>query len=186
MDISRNVPGKVISAPNLTAEKPALLDVLPSVVQNGEYVGSGEYVQHGNKSRTVVRYDYFETPVSINGQNYIAKFDVEIIPGANNYRTHQLINIDLSTPEARLAGQSPVPSSNVTGPVEGTRSLNSDSTIISGTEDVNADPLDADLSSDQLAQILFGNARQNATDAQTPIPLRRDDSRGNLANPLAV
>ena len=41
VDINNNVPGKVISDPNLTAEKLALLDILPQVVENGEYVGSG-------------------------------------------------------------------------------------------------------------------------------------------------
>ena len=40
VDINSNVPGKVISDPNLSAEKLALLDVLPEVVRNGEYVGS--------------------------------------------------------------------------------------------------------------------------------------------------
>ena len=137
VDINSNVPGKVISDPNLTAEKLALLDMLPEVVQNGTYVGSGEYVQHSGRSRPGVRYDYFETPVTLNGQNYIAKFDVEVLPGANNYRTHQLINMDLTTPEARLAGQTPVPSSDASGPVEGTRPLNSDSTIAPGAEIVN-------------------------------------------------
>lgn len=137
VDINSNVPGKVISDPNLTAEKLALLDMLPEVVQNGTYVGSGEYVQHSGRSRPGVRYDYFETPVTLNGQNYIAKFDVEVLPGANNYRTHQLINMDLTTPEARLAGQTPVPSSDASGPVEGTRPLNSDSTIAPGAENVN-------------------------------------------------
>ena len=138
VDINSNVPGKVISDSNLTAEKLALLDMLPQVVQNGEYVGSGEYVQHSGRSRPGVRYDYFETPITVNGQNYIAKFDVEVLPGANNYRTHQLINMNLTPSEARLAGQSPVPSSNMSGSVEGTRPLNSDSTIAPGAENVNA------------------------------------------------
>lgn len=44
---------------------------------------------------------------------------------------------DLTTPEARLAGQTPVPSSDASGPVEGTRPLNSDSTIAPGAENVN-------------------------------------------------
>lgn len=51
VDINSNVPGKVISDPNLTAEKLALLDILPQVVENGEYVGSGEYVQHSSKKK---------------------------------------------------------------------------------------------------------------------------------------
>ena len=44
VDINKAVPGKVVSDPHLTAEKLALLDILPEIVQRGEYVGSGEYV----------------------------------------------------------------------------------------------------------------------------------------------
>jgi len=81
-----------------------LLEMLPEVVRNAEYVGSGEYVQHSGKVRPVIRYDYFETPVDVDRGSYIAKFDVEVLPGANNYRTHQIVNIDLISPEASLAG----------------------------------------------------------------------------------
>ena len=91
VDINNNVPGKVISDVNLTAEKLSLLSNLPDVVRNGIYVGSGEYTQHSGRNRPGIRYDYFETPVQINGTDYIAKFDVEVLPGANNYRTPQVI-----------------------------------------------------------------------------------------------
>lgn len=138
VDINGNVPGKVISDPNLTVEKLALLDILPEVVRSGEYVGSGEYVQHSGKNRPSIRYDYFETPVTIYGQDYIAKFDVEVVPGANNYRTHQVTKIDLTPAEASLAGPAPAASSEASSPVEGTRPLNSDFTIPQGTNAVNS------------------------------------------------
>ena len=142
VDINNNVPGKVISDTNLTAEKLALLDILPQIVQNGEYVGSGEYVRHGSREKPVVRYDYFETPIEIDGRTYIAKFDVEAYPTVNNYRTHQIAKIDLTQAKGRLAGPAPVPSSAVSGPVEGTRPLNVDSTIPQSAEHVNSvDPL---------------------------------------------
>ena len=137
VDINSNVPGKVISDPNLTAEKLALLDMLPEVVRNGTYVGSGEYVQHGRKQAAAIRYDYFETPVIINGQNFIAKFDVEVLPMANNYRTHQIIKIDLTPDGAKHPGPTPGLSRTASSPVEGTRPLNSDSTIAPGAENVN-------------------------------------------------
>lgn len=137
VDINSNVPGKVISDPNLTAEKLALLDMLPEVVRNGTYVGSGEYVQHGRKQGAAIRYDYFETPVTINGQNFIAKFDVEVLPMANNYRTHQIIKIDLTPDGAKHPGPAPGLSRTASSPVEGTRPLNSDSTIAPGAEIVN-------------------------------------------------
>ena len=142
VNIGNKVLGKVISDPNLTAEKLALLDILPQVVQNGEYVGSGDYVQHGQKETVAIRYDYFETPVEINGASYIAKFDVEVVPGANNYRTHQVIKMELTPAEASLAGPAPAASPETSIPVEGTRPLNSDSTIPQSAEHVNSvDPL---------------------------------------------
>ena len=137
VDINNNVPGKVISDPNLTAEKLALLDILPQVVENGEYVGSGAYVQHGSKKKKTVRYDYFETPVAINGHSYIAAFDVEIEPNVNNYRTHKLIKIDLKESSGPDVGPVPTATETPSSPVEGTRPLNFDSTIPQGADSVN-------------------------------------------------
>lgn len=116
VDINNNVPGKVISDGDLTAEKLALLDVLPEIVRRGEYVGSGQYVPHGSRNKPVVRYDYFETVVHIGGGQYVARFDVEAYPAVNNYRTHKIINVDLTSSEGRLAGQTPVPSSDASRP----------------------------------------------------------------------
>lgn len=115
VDINNNVPGKVINDKNLTAEKLALLENLPEVVRKGTYVGSGKYEQHGSRQKPTIRYDYFETPVTINGEPYIARFDVEVLPGANNYRTHQVVEIDLTHAKARWAGTVPVPSSDTSG-----------------------------------------------------------------------
>ena len=152
VDINNNVPGKVISDVNLTAEKLSLLSNLPDVVRNGTYVGSGEYTQHSGRNRPGVRYDYFETPVQINGTDYIAKFDVEVLPGANNYRTHQVIKMDLTPAEARLAGPAPVPSSAASSPVEGTRPLNANDSIAQGAENVkNGGAAEFDTPGDAVA-----------------------------------
>lgn len=152
VDINNNVPGKVISDVNLTAEKLSLLSDLPDVVRNGTYVGSGEYTQHSGRNRPGVRYDYFETPVQINGTDYIAKFDVEVLPGANNYRTHQVVKMDLTPTEARLAGPSPVPSSAASSPVEGTRPLNANDSIAQGAENVkNGGAAEFDTPGDAVA-----------------------------------
>ena len=107
VEIGSKVPGKVINDPNLSAEKLALLDVLPQVVNDAEYVGSGEYVTENKNFKPVVRYDYFETTVKINGTPYFARFDVEVMPDVNNYRTHQIVNVDLTTPEGSLVGPEP-------------------------------------------------------------------------------
>ena len=98
VSIGNKVPGKVISDPNFSAEKLALLDILPEIVTNADYVGSGEYDGTGKKVLPVTRYDYFETSVIIDGKDYIAKFDVEILPEINNYRTHQIVRVDLISP----------------------------------------------------------------------------------------
>lgn len=163
VDINNNVPGKVISDVNLTAEKLSLLSNLPDVVRNGTYVGSGEYTQHSGRNRPGVRYDYFETPVQINGTDYIAKFDVEVLPGANNYRTHQVIKMDLTPAEARLAGPAPVPSSAASSPVEGTRPLNANDSIAQGAENVkNGGAAEFETPGDARYDNL-GSARQGFT-----------------------
>ena len=136
VDIGNKVLGKVISDTKLTPEKLALLGNVSEVVQNGTYVGSGEYTQHSGKDRPTIRYDYFETPVSINGESYIAKFDVEVVPGANNYRTHQVVKMDLTPTEASLVGPEPTASSAASSPVEGTRPLNANNSIAQGAENV--------------------------------------------------
>jgi hypothetical protein len=136
VDIGNKVLGKVISDTKLTPEKLALLGNVSEVVQNGTYVGSGEYTQHSGKDRPTIRYDYFETPVSINGESYIAKFDVEVVPGANNYRTHQVVKMDLAPTEASLVGPEPTASSAASSPVEGTRPLNANDSIAQGAENV--------------------------------------------------
>lgn len=136
VDIGNKVLGKVISDTKLTPEKLAFLGNVSEVVQNGTYVGSGEYTQHSGKDRPTIRYDYFETPVSINGESYIAKFDVEVVPGANNYRTHQVVKMDLTPTEASLVGPEPTASSAASSPVEGTRPLNANDSIAQGAENV--------------------------------------------------
>ena len=174
VDINNNVPGKVISDVNLTAEKLSLLSNLPDVVRNGTYVGSGEYTQHSGRNRPGVRYDYFETPVQINGTDYIAKFDVEVLPGANNYRTHQVVKMDLTPTEARLAGPSPVPSSAASSPVEGTRPLNANDSIAQGAENVKNGE-----SRDILSEILFGKKRADLntmTEAQQDAIFRANEA----------
>lgn len=152
VDIGNKVLGKVISDTKLTPEKLALLGNVSEVVQNGTYVGSGEYTQHSGKDRPTIRYDYFETPVSINGESYIAKFDVEVVPGANNYRTHQVVKMDLTPTEASLVGPEPTASSAASSPVEGTRPLNANDSIAQGTENVkNGDASWFDTPGDAVA-----------------------------------
>ena len=162
VDIGNKVLGKVISDGSLTAEKLSLLSNLSDVVRNGIYVGSGEYTQHSGKDRPVVRYDYFETPVSIGGESFVAKFDVEVYPFNNNYRTHQVIKMDLTPAEGSLVGLKPTASSAASSPVEGTRPLNANDSIAQGAENVKNGE-----SRDILSEVLFGKKRADM-DAMTP------------------
>lgn len=173
VDIGNKVLGKVISDGSLTAEKLSLLSNLPDVVRNGTYVGSGEYTQHSGKDRPVVRYDYFETPVSIGDESFVAKFDVEVYPFNNNYRTHQVIKMDLTPAEGSLVGPKPTASSAASSPVEGTRPLNANDSIAQGTENVKNG-----ASRDILSEVLFGKKRADLntmTEAQQDAIFRANE-----------
>lgn len=105
VSVSKNAVGKVISDKNMSAEKLAVFDMLDDIVQNGEYVGSNEYHQKGRKKKDTIRFDMFETPVTIDGRQYIVTFDVEVFPSTNNYRTHKVINeMDLVPAETTDTG----------------------------------------------------------------------------------
>ena len=163
VDINNTVPGKVISDPNLTAEKLAVLGDLTEIVQNGNYVGSGEYVPHGDKKKLTVRFDYFETPVTIDGNQYIASFDVEVFPNTNNYRTHKLNKMELSPVTNADVGPAPTASVVETTPVEGTRPLNANDSIAQGAENVkNGAAAEFDTPGDARYDNL-GSARQGFT-----------------------
>ena len=103
--VNMNVAGKLAGDPNPSAEKFAVLKNIDSIIENAAYVGSGDYVLHGTKNKNVTRYDYFETEVNINGKPYVVAFDVEVVPGKNNYRTHKVLNeinlMETSTGETR-------------------------------------------------------------------------------------
>ena len=91
--VNKSAINKIISDPNMSAEKLAVIEFLDDVIANGEYVGSGNYVAKPNrKKKDIIRYDYFETQAAIGDGEYIVTFDVEVIPGRNNYRTHKVIN----------------------------------------------------------------------------------------------
>ena len=114
VDINNGVPSKVISDVNHAPEKLALLEMLPSVVENGEFVGST------NGKKKVTRYDHFETPVTIHGKPYIVLFETEVYPGANNYKTHRIVNMELTQQSGEVTGTppaSPESASTPTAPI---------------------------------------------------------------------
>lgn len=108
--VGKKVPGKLISDPNFSAEKMSVLSKLRSVIKNATYVGSGVHEGDG------IRYDYFETDITINGKPYVAAFDVEVLPGTNNYRTHKIVNMELMQDTTSLVGPVPTASVNTSTP----------------------------------------------------------------------
>lgn len=104
-----NLIGKVISDRGLTAEKLSVLNSLEEVIENAEYVGSGVYDAAGKKTKDVVRYDYFETPVEIGGEEYVAALNVEARNVENRFRTYRLESIELHPAGVPRTG--PVPAS---------------------------------------------------------------------------
>lgn len=90
--LNTNVIDKVISDPNMSAEKLAVFSEIENIVKNAQYLGSGEYIAHGAKTKPAIRYDYFEAQATIGGNEYTVSFDVEVYPDRNNYRTHRVIN----------------------------------------------------------------------------------------------
>lgn len=92
VDVNKSSVRKVISDSNLNIQKLAVLDNVENVISNGRYVGSSAYERKGEKKKLTTRFDYFETPVNIGDQEYVAAFDVEVFPNVNNYRTHKVIN----------------------------------------------------------------------------------------------
>ena len=98
VNLNKKIVGKIVSSKPET-ENLAIIGRLDEIVTNGKYVGSGKYVPHGAKQKQTVRFDYFETLIRIDGKDYVARFDVEVFPDVNNYKSHDVVhdikNIDL-------------------------------------------------------------------------------------------
>lgn len=144
VDVNRKAIGKVISDPNLSIEKLAVLNNIEDIITNGMYVGSGNYEQKGKKEKYTKRFDYFETPVTIGGQEYISAFDVEVFPNVNNYRTHKVIDkMDLIATNSADVGPVPTAPEGVSSPYDNTipqkGDIVKDSIPQTGNKNVQAD-----------------------------------------------
>ena len=77
----------------VSAEKLATFENLDEILANSEFIDSGVSKYHGTKNKdNIIRYDYFETPLEINGKKFIATFDVEVTKEANSYKLHKVVN----------------------------------------------------------------------------------------------
>ena len=165
MYVGRRVPGKVISDPNLSTEKISVLDALPEVMQNAQYVGSGEYRKVGKTNSEAVRYDYFEVPVTIDGKGYVVSFDVASYANVNNYRTHKLSEIELTPTVGNRLGKSG-PSSAVS--INGT--LVPETNVTQNTTTVNSTgALQVRFQKKSTAQCMSSKRCRTASKARSPL-----------------
>lgn len=135
VDLNGRLVSKVINDKNLSPEKLAVLEALNDVVNSATFVGSGSYNKgNENKKDNTLRYDYFETDVTIDGKPYVVAFDVEVLRDSNNYRTHKVIN-EMNLTESGHFG--PVP-----------KAPTPSGSIDSITQSGNSEQLNAKVSSD--------------------------------------
>lgn len=104
VDVTNKYIGKVTSDPNMSPEKMAILDNIEDVIKDSEFVGSGVSAK---KKKDIIRYDYFETDVKINGKDYVVTYDVEVHPGTNKYKTHKVIDEISLKPASTVVGPEP-------------------------------------------------------------------------------
>lgn len=106
VNLNKKSVGKIVSD-GTKENNIAFLSVVDDALKNADYVGSGAYVPHGSKTKNTVRFDYFESDVKINGEDYIARIDVEAFPDVNNYKTHNVEKIELIPKSAADVGPQP-------------------------------------------------------------------------------
>lgn len=106
VSLNKKSVGKIVSD-GTKENNIAFLSVVDDALKNADYVGSGSYVPHGSKTKNTVRFDYFESDVRINGEDYIARIDVEAFPNINNYKTHNVEKIELIPKSAADVGPQP-------------------------------------------------------------------------------
>lgn len=160
--LNPNIAAKVASDRGMSAEKVAVFNSLDQLVATAEYVGSGNYNKNRSKAGNVVRYDYFEKPLTINGQPYVATFDVEVHQDRNNFRTYRVINeIDLTQEDAMhqsLPGSGFQPKSGL-----------SNNSIAQNSGEGNPAQTDSQTLGQQLAEL---DAEKRAAENLLPGPAR--------------
>ena len=87
VDINRSAANE-LSKFGVNVNDAIVLENIDDIVANGRFLESGNYDRHGSKNRNVLRYDYFESFIVINGAPKRVTFDVEVYKRVNNYKTH--------------------------------------------------------------------------------------------------
>ncbi|MCF2664146.1 hypothetical protein JQM66_06165 [Oscillibacter valericigenes] len=112
-----------IGAPTsmVNAVEPAASTYTPKAIEPEAPTGTVTQSGANHKNNMTVR-----KPQSEGNSMGAQENTAQGVSGANNYRTHQVIKMDLTPAEASLVGPAPTASSETSSPVEGTRPLNAE------------------------------------------------------------
>lgn len=109
--IFKNLINKVVSDPNLSAEKMAVLGQIEQVVKRSDYTESSGVDRATQRKDEVIRYDYLTSNAAINGTNYNLKLVVEVYEKHNKLKTYLLKDMEMTPTTLLTAGTVPGPQS---------------------------------------------------------------------------
>ena len=176
--IFKSLINKVVSDPNMTAEKLSVLGSMEKVLQKAVYEKSSDVDRSQQQKDYVVRYDYLSSMVNVAGADYKADLIVEVYNPLNKLKTYLLRDIEM-TPAASPYATGPVPALAGndrnslqyllrTGPANSVAS--SDSILSDGSKNVNTENIsnleslnDANVQASYGVPGVTGTARSDAT-----------------------
>lgn len=155
VDVPNGLPRKIASQGS-PAEAFAVLPYIESIIRTGEYVGSGEArTKNGDAKKRITRYDYFESDITIGGKPYIARWDVEVVPGSNKYKTHRITKMDIS-PAGTVLAQLDQPAAPMEMSISG-NTIPQNSQLVKETPEQSRNPMaDALLGEGQQTTFMGG------------------------------
>lgn len=171
--IFKSLINKVVSDPNMTAEKLSVLGSMEKVLQKAVYEKSSDVDRSQQQKDYVVRYDYLSSMVNVAGTDYKADLIVEVYNPLNKLKTYLLRDIEMTPaaspyatgPVPALAGngQNPVQYRLRTGPLDSVASSNS--ILASDAENVNTENI-SNLESLNDANVPPATPTQDNADTQ--------------------
>ena len=117
--IFKNLINKVVSDPNLSAEKMSVLGQIEQVIKKANYEESSGVDRMTQNKDEVVRYDYLSSDASINGTNYDLRFVVEVYEKHNKLKTYLLRDIEMTPASLPTTGPVPAHTGTTTLPPTG-------------------------------------------------------------------
>ncbi len=168
----KNLINKVVSDPGMTVDKLSVLGNVEQVLKNANYLTSSDVDRSHQNKDDVIRYDYLNTPVRINGVDQNVRFTIEAYDDHNKAKTYMLTDIEM-TPPASLPTTGYVPAHtgdgllSPTGYVPAAQSEASSSTNIlaSNAENVNTENI-SNLESLNDANVPPATPTQDSADTQ--------------------